>query len=406
MDWATWAPGDAVAAGLVADGGLAALLDDAAITIRGITGTALDALGNRIAEGLASGQSVDALGRSLRDYVGSASRAEMIAHTETARAMTLATLNAYAANGIEDWDLITTEGACQTCLDIEANNPHPVADASGQPPVHPRCRCAASPAGPAKADAGTGGGLSLADLGLAEGDLDAGAGAAEAAGEGAAEEGALEEEAAGEEAAGDEFADLDDDALSEALAGAAASGDEEALGRVLEELDRRDAEAKAAEAKARRAAAREAKRAADAEAKDAEFDKLVERGMDPEAAFSEVYGVSQEQMARDRAIESLRANGYTGKNFEALARQAYKDHAERAYYDAEDLMHGHMLNKAAQKAGINPRSLFTGPESRARKYASEDLLEYFERHGRLTLDDFIDGLLGGAKRSQATGYWR
>jgi hypothetical protein len=80
--------------------------------------------------------------------LGDAFRATMIAHTEMARAMTRSTLSTYALNGITEWDLLTTGGACTVCLDIEARNPHPVADGGDTPPVHPLCRCAASPRPP------------------------------------------------------------------------------------------------------------------------------------------------------------------------------------------------------------------------------------------------------------------
>jgi hypothetical protein len=43
-----------------------------------------------------------------------------------------------------------------------------------------------------------------------------------------------------------------------------------------------------------------------------------------------------------------------------------------------------MLNRAGQAAGIDERSLFTGPESRARRYASEELLNHRQSHPRPT----------------------
>jgi hypothetical protein len=43
-----------------------------------------------------------------------------------------------------------------------------------------------------------------------------------------------------------------------------------------------------------------------------------------------------------------------------------------------------MLNKAGKAAGIDERSLFTGPESRARRYASEELLNHWQSHPRPT----------------------
>jgi hypothetical protein len=43
-----------------------------------------------------------------------------------------------------------------------------------------------------------------------------------------------------------------------------------------------------------------------------------------------------------------------------------------------------MLNRRGREAGVDERTLFTGPEARARKYASEELLTYWETHPRLT----------------------
>jgi hypothetical protein len=47
-----------------------------------------------------------------------------------------------------------------------------------------------------------------------------------------------------------------------------------------------------------------------------------------------------------------------------------------------------MLNKAGRKAGISERSLFSGPQSRVNKYASEELKEWFESHPRMTRQEF------------------
>lgn len=144
IDWDTWEPGDDLAADAAADSALAELLGEAGAEADGILGTTVDRIGSLIADGLASGASIDDVARTLSDYVDDSARAVMIAHTETARAMTAATMRVYGLNGIEQWDLITTSGACQRCLDIEADNPHRVG--GGQtPPEHPLCRCAAAP---------------------------------------------------------------------------------------------------------------------------------------------------------------------------------------------------------------------------------------------------------------------
>jgi hypothetical protein len=177
---------------------------------------------------------------------------------------------------------------------------------------------------------------------------------------------------------------------------------EEELTRIVAELDRRDrAERKAERERERRRAKRDAR---DAERSRA-FDVACDAGEDPEAAYARVYGVTEERVRRDEAIASLRSSGYAGKGFRELVRSAHRDHVEQAHADAEDECRGHLLSPAGRAAGVHPRSLFTGPESRARKYASEELLGYWQRNGRLTVEDLAAGLLGGHMRSAGTAAW-
>lgn len=143
LSWDSWTPGNPSAALKVADGGLADLLDNAGVTVQGITGTVLDQVGNRIADGLDKGLTGDEIASSLEDIAGA--RSEIIAHTEVARAMTAASFDVYTFNGVAEWDLITSAGACAVCLDAEARNPHPVGDDSDASPLHPFCRCSTAP---------------------------------------------------------------------------------------------------------------------------------------------------------------------------------------------------------------------------------------------------------------------
>jgi hypothetical protein len=67
------------------------------------------------------------------------------------------------------------------------------------------------------------------------------------------------------------------------------------------------------------------------------------------------------------------------------ARRAERSEAlEREWAAAEQATKGNMLNRRGREAGINERTLFTGTEARARKYASEELLNYWEHHPRPT----------------------
>jgi len=58
--------------------------------------------------------------------------------------------------------------------------------------------------------------------------------------------------------------------------------------------------------------------------------------------------------------------------------------AEVSYLLAEEATRGNMLNKRGRALGVDERSLFTGPEARARAYASEELIEHWRTHPRPT----------------------
>ena len=66
------------------------------------------------------------------------------------------------------------------------------------------------------------------------------------------------------------------------------------------------------------------------------------------------------------------------------AEQEYRDEVHRQWLAAEAATNGFMLNQAGRRSGIDERSLFVGPESRVRKYASPELIEWFQSHPRPT----------------------
>ncbi|MBA9003744.1 phage minor capsid protein [Thermomonospora cellulosilytica] len=173
-----------------------------------------------------------------------------------------------------------------------------------------------------------------------------------------------------------------DQALMDALAGA---GDQDWIDRLAAEVDRREAEARAREA------ARERDRQRREEREQQLADRVIElidQGWPEEDAVAEVYGISVERQRRQRAIDDLRAQGYSGAGFEELARQAYRDYVHQQWLDAEAATRGHMVTREGQARGIDPKSLFTGPEARARRWASDDLKAWWDEHGRLTFEEF------------------
>lgn len=207
---------------------------------------------------------------------------------------------------------------------------------------------------------------------------------------------------------GVDLSKLSDDEVAELLG---VHGDHDgAVEQILGELDRREAAANAAAA--RREADRERRERAKQQREEqqwAQFEQLLERGHDEESAVAEVFGRSVEQQRRDRAIASLRDQGYTGKGFDELARKAYRDHVYAQYLKAEDATRGHMVNPEGQARGIDPGALFSGPEARARRWASDELKEWWDENGRVTFEQYKNDLLGNApghRGSSGDGFLR
>ena len=67
-------------------------------------------------------------------------RAEMIARTETMRAVAEGTLDGYAEAGVERVRFLSSADACLECLGYDGHV-YTRAEASGMIPVHPNCRC-------------------------------------------------------------------------------------------------------------------------------------------------------------------------------------------------------------------------------------------------------------------------
>jgi len=69
-------------------------------------------------------------------------------------------------------------------------------------------------------------------------------------------------------------------------------------------------------------------------------------------------------------------------------RAEFETVRESAYSEAADACNGVLLNARGKRAGIDPYSLFIGNETRAHAYASEELVEWWASHPRLTWSAF------------------
>ncbi|TXK17386.1 hypothetical protein [Homoserinibacter sp. GY 40078] len=69
-------------------------------------------------------------------------------------------------------------------------------------------------------------------------------------------------------------------------------------------------------------------------------------------------------------------------------RSEFEDYREQAYERAAEACRDHLLNRRGRAAHVDPYSLFMGPWARVQAYASEELLEWFAEHGRMTFEEF------------------
>ena len=69
-------------------------------------------------------------------------------------------------------------------------------------------------------------------------------------------------------------------------------------------------------------------------------------------------------------------------------RKDYQDALEAAYLEAEAATNGYMVNAAGRAKDLRGWDLLTGPESRAYRYASPELIEHWMARPRLTATAF------------------
>lgn len=115
----------------------------------------------------------------------------------------------------------------------------------------------------------------------------------------------------------------------------------------------------------------------------------LERELEQYGRYSEIreHGFMQviaEMNRREISAERAAARKERARRRRQTTESEYTDEVYRQWLQAESETRGVMLNKRGLAAGINERTLFTGPESRVVKYASPELIEYFESHPRPT----------------------
>jgi hypothetical protein len=168
------------------------------------------------------------------------------------------------------------------------------------------------------------------------------------------------------------------------------------LAEDMDRFDRLAAESQRREEVRDRNRERAAQRRAERDARRAEeFDAALNAGVDEEAAVEDIYGVPVDRQRRDRAIAELRANGYTGAGFDALARASFRDHVYAQILAAEGSQDvgSEMVTPEGRVRGIDGRSLFVGSENRAYRWASDELKEWWENNPRPDFGEYREQLL-------------
>lgn len=94
---------------------------------------------------------------------------------------------------------------------------------------------------------------------------------------------------------------------------------------------------------------------------------------------------ADELTRRERQVAGYRGTGMT----RAELRTQYAEHVDREYWAAEAETNGFMVTDEGRRLGIDPKSLFTGTETRAWRYASDELKWYWTKSPRLSFDGFI-----------------
>ncbi|MFC5720363.1 phage minor capsid protein [Streptomyces gamaensis] len=125
------------------------------------------------------------------------------------------------------------------------------------------------------------------------------------------------------------------------------------------------------------------------------YGRDITRGPDGTAHMSAAERWAYEKELAERQAQTA----YTRKEI----RTMYREHVHVQWLAAEDATRGHMLTREAEAAGVDPRSLFSGPAHVAYARASEDLRRFWEEVSpRVTLAEFTEQVTGVASDAAET----
>jgi hypothetical protein len=122
-----------------------------------------------------------------------------------------------------------------------------------------------------------------------------------------------------------------------------------------------------------------------------QLDDLLGRGRSYLDAYAEVHGLDLADLEREERLQLVDAERRPSERREQTIRHMYAEHVYLASMQAEEDTNGNLLSAAGRaenarrarqgKPLITAASLWSGPSARARKYASDELKEWWETHG-------------------------
>lgn len=146
INWSTWKPGLPSAAALVSPkGGLKRLLDYQGVKISNeVVRTKIDRIGTALATALKEGYGAGQTAKLIDNVIEDPEAAMVIARTETARAISVASRDRYETSGVQLVEWLASD-ACDECEENAGVSPIGIDETfpSGdtEPPAHPNCEC-------------------------------------------------------------------------------------------------------------------------------------------------------------------------------------------------------------------------------------------------------------------------
>ncbi|MEU6778560.1 phage minor capsid protein [Nonomuraea angiospora] len=186
----------------------------------------------------------------------------------------------------------------------------------------------------------------------------------------------------------EDFAQVTDEQVLELVERFSRAGDGVALERLLAELDRREQN-------------QDWRWDLEETREDRAVTDLIDDGVDEFDAYAQVYGLDPDLMRRDESRAHAESQRLPGETLDQVVRRLFDEWLELQFIAAERYTRGVLVNAEGRRRGIDGRSVLSGRQDVANKWASDELKMWWEKHPRMTLVEFRAQMLGRASDKKA-----